>query len=164
MNRPNFIAYDVLAGALICFLILYLSGVLLFEKNAIDINKYLYFLLCAAIISFKVWNDLRVKTIITGISKSKNFEITCAALNKLNWKHTSNSTKINLTNNKFYLKLLDVDIEPQSNKIKYTFRYQSTDKGRLLFFFGIRTIFEWMLIYNIRKKLSEHYTLKNKVL
>ena len=150
--------YDILLGGILTLLILFLAGCLIFKKLGFDFFNIYYFLFCVVIVIFFQWKDDNFETFETQFPKSRNFEITKNALDKLAWKYETNSTEIKLTDNKFLLNFLDITIIPKSEKINFNFKYHSTTQtGRFPFYFGISTFLQWKFSQSLKNELKSNF-------
>lgn len=148
--------YDIILGGILTFLILFLFGNLILMKIGNDFFSVFYFLFCIMIVIFFQWKDDNFETLETHLSKNKNFEITEKALEKLAWRFESNSKEIKLINKSFWLKFLDITIIPESEKIKFNFKYHSrTQTGRLSFYFGISTFLKLKFKKSLKNELNK---------
>lgn len=147
--------YDIILGGILTFIILFISGSLIFMKLGFASFNIYYFLFCVLIVIFFQWKDDNLETFETQFSKSKNFEIVEKTLEKLAWKYETNSTEIKLTYNKFLLNFLDITIIPKSEKINFNFKYHSTTQtGRFPFYFGISTFLKWKFTQSLKNELN----------
>ncbi len=154
-KKPDY-WYDVIAGGILAFIIIFVCGILIFGKLGISFLNIYYLLFCLTVVIFYQWKDDNFKAFQTNLSKEKNFELTKKALEKLNWEYETNSTEVKLTYNKFVLNFLNVTVIPKSEKIHFNFQYHSTSKtGRLPFYFGISTLMEWKFERSLKSELNK---------
>jgi len=142
--KTNDYWWNILIGGLLTSIFLISFGGFVFKKLNVTFLFFPYSLFCIFIIAYYQWRDDNLKEIQTGLSKSHNFILVAASLEKINWHYESSTTNINLTLNKYILKFLNPTIILENDKILINFQYQSTNKsGRLPFFFGVSTYLEW---------------------
>ncbi len=156
INRDSDYWFNVIWGGILTFLFMFLVGTLIFSHFGIDSLNVYYFIFCLIIVVFFQWYDDYFQVFETGLSQSKNIELTKNVLNRLDWHIEEQSTLIRLTYNKFFLNFLDITIIPISEKIYFNFKYQSrVPTGRLPFYFGISTFLKWKFLRSLRSELHK---------
>jgi hypothetical protein len=148
--------WDIIWGGLLTSLILIAIGNIALRNLNLNLWLYPYYVLCILIVAYYQWRDDNLTIVQTGFSRAENMNLVTSCLDKLEWHYDKKKTRIDLENNKYFLKFLNPTIVPDSERILINFQYHSTSQtGRLPFFFGISTFLEWIFIHKLKKGIAQ---------
>jgi len=147
--------YSTIVGSVFTLIPIYGVGYLFLLKTGMVELWPLWLVVTILIIVFLLWQDNRWRKVVTGKSKAVNLDIVKTALQNLGWKEKGFTSKIELTHNRFFLKFLEIYIEPDSRIIRYNFRYATSNSARLLFIFWICSLCEWRFKRALKKEIAK---------